>query len=127
MNTTKLKLTTPTDDELSAAVAEHVAGREWDEIAGKFWNFEADKTRGSFSLIPFATSADAVLPLLEKWGDFCVSRYGGEYIIELNRFEMLPDGREGDYVQHQGDDVKLPRAACIALLRANGIEVEVTP
>ena len=102
MSTTTTKLINPTDDELSAAVA---------RIAP-----DASKR-------DFATSADAVLPLLEKFVWVDIGRDadydGGPWHVALAIHRESEHG-----ALFTAAEQTLPRAACIALLRANGIEVE---
>lgn len=126
MNTTKLKLTNPTDDELSAAVAEHVAG--WKHV------FKGNHTQIVYGYPPiptgrgcgdaivpgFATSADAVLPLLEKCQHF---DHNWNCVHKQHWVWVKIEGRD----KAVGSDPVFARAGSIALLRANGIEVEVTP
>lgn len=119
-----ITLTNPTDDELSAAVAEHVAGltisfgciASWRQLP----NGEPEEVQDG-PIPNYSTSADAVLPLLEKWAS--EAEFNGPSI------HMTPDSRWLVSL-HNADDIvasatarTLPRAACIALLRANGVEV----
>lgn len=62
---------------------------------------------------PYATSADAVIPLLEQWrfGDVIWNRVTEIWSLGLQR---------GEYIAHENT---FPLAACIALLRANGVNV----
>ncbi len=95
-----------TDAELSAAVAEHVAGIDPNALTE---NDHWVKTR-----IIYATSADAVLPLLEKFSWTCDYNLPGyRAIIRIN---------PGRY--HLGSATTFARAACFALLRAKGWNVE---
>lgn len=137
---TNITLTNPTHNELSAAVAEHVAGwrrvppphgkkREWSHMllspSAKEWG---NDYKGQYIVVwkdgdlggdvpKWATSADAVLPLLLNAG----------YVnINLNPFSkvwtvIILNGKE-----FVGEGHTLPRAACVALLRANGVEVAFT-
>lgn len=67
-------------------------------------------------LPPFATSADAVLPLLEKYGDvdITMTKHAGtiRYVVTINRDE-----------ETRAVAKTLPEAACLARLRATGVEV----
>jgi hypothetical protein len=117
-----------TGDALHAAVNEAVAVMEgWEYIDHEYtrsdmtkyragmWRQKGTKNSGVFP--PYATSCDAVMPLLEKWGH--------------------PDwGRDAEYSKGTRWDgwritlgnvcaeaTTFPLAACIALLRANGVEV----
>lgn len=125
----KLKLTNPTLDQIDAAVAEHVAG--W-----KLEMFMTNPPKPTGAGIPpggiakdiapiprFTRSADAVLPLLEKW----------EY-VDVNRDKDFERGPWGVAISSKRDVAQLfigsgstmAIAACIALLRAHGVEVEFT-
>ena len=118
-----MKLINPTDDELNAAFAEKVAGWKLN-FAGPsafgtnlnpYW--EDEKGRAQFDGPWFVYSADAVLPWLEKHGP-SIERLGftGVWTIRLNDSQLLGEAA----------DKSFPRAAVIALLRAHGVEVEVT-
>ena len=117
MSTTKLKLTNPTDDELSAAVAEHVAGYKNVIYATHPPRLVADdpeRPGERMRIGLYATSADAVLPLLEKCRHWKAQQWEPNVVwVDLD-------------APNYGDGVAetFPRAACVALLRANGIEVE---
>jgi len=140
-----VKLINPTDDELNAAFAVNVCGavdlggaspRISDAKSpglfihrynGKFWISDAFELaemcrphRWDYmhKVMNFTTSADAVLPWLEKWAInslFAPVHYtllDGTHSIRLQGAETVKDK-------------SFPRAAVIALLRANGIEVEI--
>lgn len=126
-----MTLTNPTDTELSAAVAEHVAG--WTRVLSRpgLWTPPPSKNlmeRGRYltEIPPYATSADAVLPLLKKY-DFTVAHLKGPP-WEAIGFEVCIHRDDGQaLVNNEGHDfISFPRAACIALLRAHGHEVEFT-
>lgn len=120
-----MKLINPTDDELNAAFAEKVAGWKRGKRIGMdvwilpsgFWDFRPDQ---------FTRSADAVLPWLEKM----------PFRIEIGKGIGLQCGvvicgygpftKWGEGGWFRGIDPIVPRAACIALLRAHGVEVEFT-
>ncbi len=73
---------------------------------------------------PFATSADVVLPLLEKSGkDIIVVWSGGSWSVQIQEDRNV--GTEDYDVATIGeyDGPSLAECACIALLRANGCEV----
>ena len=143
-----MKLHNPTDDQLDAAFAEKVAG--WGRIVT--FELSAIDTNGLIfgrRSIPaplgafekdgvilehpprFTRSFDAVLPWLGKYN--LVARFtrdcgrlsehlsrpeeNGKYFINIIR-----GGKE-----HEAIDKTLPRAACIALLRAHGHEVTFAP
>ncbi len=114
-----------TDAELSAAVAEYVAGWPRVEIdeRGKVFGFRRKIDSFPSLVPPFATSADAVLPLLEKAG--CVREIinsdTGLGTFSGWRVEIFV--REGPE-RHVANDQSLPRAICFALLKANGWTVE---
>ena len=129
MNPTKLKLTNPTDDELNAAVATHVCG--YAGVDGGMMRLPDTRMRGNVfeswkRVPPYATSADAVLPLLDgfEWVDIGkdVDYNDGPWAVSISRQRAGAMG-----ALFIGSAPALARAACIALLRANGIEVEITP
>lgn len=138
-----MKLTNPTDDELNAAFAEKVAGwiaptsespyTESSSVGCPQVNldFYWKDNRGLCCDGPrFTTSADAVLPWLEKWHDADAQnrdvricrRLAGDWLVTL-RTRTNPWEQWVDQWEEDGD---FPRAAVIALLRANGVEVEFT-
>lgn len=109
----KIALTNPTDLDLSIAVHQWVANvppdvpneadnKEW----GLYW---------AHKVPPYATSADAVLPLLNS--TFWIWSYHPKdqklYADDDPHYRRLKEG-----------DGPFPRAACIALLRANGVTVD---
>lgn len=142
-----LTLTNPTADELSAAVAEHVAGwrrvpppcgkkREWSHVllspGAREWG---NDYKGQYIVVwkggdlggdvpKWATSADAVLPLIEKWANS--KKFNGPDIA------MTPDGlwmvnlHDGDDIAASATAPTFPLSACIALLRAHNVEVIFT-
>jgi len=130
---TKITLTNPTDDELNAAFAEKVAGalavcdgmmRLPDAKCGK-QAFESWKRYPEW-----ATSADAVLPLLERDGWDWEHRFSTSWTAKKQTLESVTIwGPSKEFVARH-DYVKgectFPRAACIALLRAHGVEVVFT-
>lgn len=112
---TKLKLINPTDEELSRAVCEYVERAKWHRPT------EQELASGSYYFYtPFyATSANAVLRLLEKCQHFdhnwnCVHKQHWVW-VKIEGYDKVI-----------GSDPIFARAACIALLRANDIEVEIT-
>lgn len=101
-----------TDAELSECFAVEVAG--WTKPNG-MWTHPNGTPMGFIP--PFSTSADAVLPWLEK--HLCVSvtwaANGWHVVIHTET------GSGDDYdmpVLGQADDAALSRAACIALIEA---------
>lgn len=141
MNTTRT-LTNPTDDELSAAVAEYVAGWTYQTFPNgacphiKHWKNAKGEHTSIYMNGRFATSADAVLPLLTAHTKRTNEKRGGEGdtwqiyapadendVWTVNPVWMHHDG----FIEETGNGNQaktFPRAACIALLRASGIEVK---
>lgn len=120
MSTKILDLRGPTDAERDAKVNEamaDLAGWKPDSPSGGFWiNPDFLFGRQKDALPPYATSADAVLPLLEKqlgW-DCCHARVDDQYVVKI---------WHGELTGLMGVSPTLPLAACYALLRANGYEV----
>lgn len=130
---TKITLTNPTNDKLDAAVARYVVGQystrqDWDRL------MELHQTTIPMFL-PYATSADAVLPLLAAHTKRTNELRGGEG----DTWKIhAPAGDDDDWsvcpiwmhhdgwveeIGMMGEAPTFPRAACIALLRANGVEV----
>lgn len=129
-----MKLNNPTDDQLNAAFAEHVAG--WKRIPAKgdipeMWNTGTDclNQGGGFAWrVPrYSKYADAVLPWLEKWPDVEIHRVKDNgWQVSIMDIRRYPDRTETGVLAEAWEDT-IARAICIALLRANGVEVEVTP
>ncbi len=122
-------LTNPTEDEINAAVAEYVAGWKCEMINGAWsgdpdssapvWTSPSGQVSTAYFIPAFTRSADAVLPLLEKWpGEWTKT---GRMWIELSTY----NDEDGPGTVEATADT-FPLAACIALLRANGITVEFT-
>jgi hypothetical protein len=112
-----MKLTDPTEDQINAAVAEHVAGWRHDPDEG--WRDQNGIPNTGVDYMDFTRSADAVLPLLEK--NFAVWSYHndrppGHFCADIDRENTRLIEAYGAF----------PLAACIALLRAKGIEVVFT-
>ena len=129
---------TPLD--LSALVAEHVAGYVWIRFPERSYLVSSDSqvaqlktgSRGRHrdnndtgSVPPYATSADAVLPLLDAWRREAKSKYREGHIYwqagtfdEQNSRDYWVElcGMIGGIVAGQGPT--LPEAACRALLAA---------
>ncbi len=108
-----------TDNELSALVAEHCAGwtrHEYPIFTG--WTHK-DVPRETDRPPPYATSADAVLPLLEKWKFVKASRW-----VESKWLVSMSDDLNEHSHKFLGYAPSLPRAACFALLGAVGCTVK---
>ena len=105
-----------TDAELSEAFALEVAGwrknimDEWEDTNGKaIWDDFTDWPGNP----NFATSADAVLPWLEKYGKFNIHHSnGGIYEVEIDRLGQQPCNF------YFGSATTMARAAAIALIKA---------
>ncbi len=118
----------PTDMELDAAFSEKVAGWMQCERLGRMVWYDPS---GGHEINPprFTESADLVLPWLEKcvgvtifhetlWGQ-------PEWRVDCSKTEAecdYPEWSTNNACAHES----FPRAAVIALLRANGVEVEFT-
>ncbi len=105
------------DDDLSAAVAEafHIdPSEQWEAPDGELLGGH----------IPdLATSADAVLPLLEKWG-----RETPGYLHTANLIDGWIVWIEKDpFTRYESRQLTFARAACFALLKAKGWTVEDEP
>lgn len=124
-----MKLVNPTDDELNAAFAEKVAGLSAADI-----RYLGGSLANPASGIKFTTSADAVLPWLEKWGPWTVEHKLNEpgYKLDLwKRIPWVPPGYghtepPNCVAVHFGCANCFPRAAVIAMLWAHGVEVETS-
>lgn len=117
-----MRLINPTDAELNAAFAEKVA--EITVLVRPDWGCTLNYDHGDGIIRPlplFTTSADAVLPWLEKhtWR-------GCSYRAPLNNhFYAEVEITASPSQQFRGiSDKSLAKAAVIALLRARGVEVE---
>lgn len=146
----KITLTNPTHNELSAAVAEHVAGwrrvppphgkkREWSHmLLSPSAKERGNDYKGQYIVVwkdgdlggdvpKWATSADAVLPLLEKQSVVIANWIlpdKGNCGWRVDIYDSIPDASLNK--EAGALDKAFPRAACIALLRANGVEVVFT-
>jgi hypothetical protein len=125
-----MKLTNPTDKELEEAFAIHVAG--WTKLNNGEWRSPAKTKRIEKTGIctddleyppSYATNTNAILPLLEThtWrGCSYRSRSGSHFSARVevvdHEFNLVVGESERSF----------PLAACVALLRAHGIEVEFT-
>lgn len=119
-----------TDDELSAAVAEHVAG--WKNIRmSKGRPFMGDDEgqdtydalcgsppgeAGDYEILPYSLSADAIIHLAES-GTGC-----WKYSSYLKRATYFKDPECKHQFYYDGHG-PLARALCLALLCANGVKV----
>ncbi len=101
---------------LSNLVAEHVAGFEIDG-EGR-WLREGNYVEFS-NRIPFATSADAVLPLLDNSG-LIVARFHRQITKNLWKIRIV-QADTGYYIEQEGDS--LPRITCLALLASRGFSI----
>jgi hypothetical protein len=139
-----MKLTNPTNEELNAAFAEYVAGWMWRPERGGAWFLKSkdddpykwaritDATGADIGIsgLRFATEANAILPWLEygrEVGQRVTMEMGfTRWHIRIHR--KNPDGLYPLIDESPwGDAETFPRAACIALLRANGVIVHFTP
>lgn len=131
-----MTLTDPSDGELQEAFAIHVAKWSFHTLPNsayptiKHWK----NARGDGVSIHFEgrwlTSADAVLPWLEKWHDFNEQlrdveirrRVFKDWIVIL----MTRQDHGEDWKDAGEGTGELPRAAVIALLPAHGVRVVFT-
>lgn len=133
--TPKPTLVNPTNDQISAAVAEFVAG--WTDIIAVRPNGQIATCYGKFlpggawlSVPPFATSADAVLPLLRRAGIIHAEICNGTVAIHIYVYnhdteepEMIGEGSSDPDSENEGS---FALAASIALLRAHGVTFTFT-
>jgi len=123
----KPKLVKPSDRELDEAVAQYVAG--WRRVHGEWRSpqkSDAIERTGictdELEYPPFySTRADAVLPLLSVW------RWETNWHPSYKTFLIvlkpsIQHPKETTAVNSEAET--FPRAACIALLRTHGVEVE---
>lgn len=96
--------------------------------AGRFDHADAERdvssSHGEVSMIaetppPFATSADAVLPLLPK------TKGGDFWTVDAGYLGARACIRNSNGIKSEGAAPTLPLAACLALLRAHGVEVVI--
>ena len=104
-----LTLTKPHDQELSDAVATRLCG--WEKKDGKWvrdgipWSFAPN----------FASSANSAIDLLEQCGVYAAIAFGdGSWMVSLR-----PDAKP----VAEADEETLPRAICVAILKADGVEI----
>jgi len=134
-----MKLINPTDSELDAAFAEKVAGLVlcdcggWTHlIAGASMMRINDKCEKNCcpSFPYFTKSFDAVLPCLQREGWDWEHRFSGPISMGsvIETIAVYGPDSKAEYGKHdytQGTCTPA-KAACIALLRAHGVEVEFT-
>lgn len=109
--------TSVSDKELSAAVAEHVAGWTRHKSESKEC-YDQDGNHTYWSNVPpFATSANDVLPLLENREWNCWTQGNPKLIY----FGLYPHKGESGYIPSFSPT--FARAACFCLLRAHGCDV----
>ncbi len=126
-----MKLLNPTDDELNAAFAEKVAGwhlgdESKNEFSGYWYSSSGNVEKLGKDPMKFTTSADAVLPWLEKmpqWANESVG-YGPKATRHYCRVFHRPKQSDISDNLYLGKADTFPRAAVIALLLAHGVEVE---
>jgi len=120
------------DAELSALVAEKVAG--WTRVPGAFSGYRKNpgletcpcwaspKQEIYQTCPPYATSADAVLPLLEKWHLWQCYKHapGFGFTVDLTK------AKEAQPFAHAMGPT-FARAACLALLKAHAVAELATP
>lgn len=139
-----MKLINPTDDQIDAAVAEHVAGNPMRKVRREIWVeggcFAAPT--GEYEevyekeIARYSRSMDAVLPLLfdHAWTSRSMGMSGmpegqshPHFIVRVREIPHVnSDGSNNFDIWHEAFAHTLPRAGCIALLRAHGVEVEFT-
>lgn len=108
--------------QLDALVAEHCAGWQARHIHikdGVAWGVRPPMSLHE-RVPPFSRSADAVLPLLEEHGSLVADRThladdGEEWAVSLRRCGS------------RAVAPTFPLAACLALLRAKGIDAQLSP
>lgn len=72
----------------------------------------------------YVESVDAVLPLLKKRGNVCMILDSSSWTVEITEERGSVENDDYDVVTIGAEDApSLAEAACIALLRAEGIEV----
>jgi hypothetical protein len=117
-----MKLTNPTDRQLDAAFAEHVAKQM---PTGSPGYFTLPGVRGFWPAEKYTQSADAVFPWLDK-GYWHVDSGEGECIVAVRDAakKAFPEWwSDADGYQRSAG---FPRAAVLALLESKGVEVEFT-
>lgn len=133
-----MKMINPTDTDLEYAFCEHVshwvpteqqieAWQLWAAVSGCDTSRDnAISTAKTCDRPNYCTSADAVLPWLEKWQAPKDSPSKGWCTI------WSPGNKLGDWMVYRSFNkptyaATLPRAIVIALLRENGVEIEFAP
>lgn len=111
-----INLKTASLEQISAAVAEHVAG--WTRVDPSWpWKDNKGTWCADCEIPKFATSFDAVFPLLEKFGSWDMNWHATTKIVWV---WVYTAGKCERFDGHAG---AAPLAACIALLRAHGVTV----
>lgn len=145
-----MNLLNPTDDELNAVFAEKVAGWRREPVAKGNKKVQshillAPNTqewglgyRGEYAVVwkdgkvggsipKFTTSADAVLPWLEKAkSSFPCSSSNGSASLDKGIWAVAVPAPSWDDDAFCGEDKSFAKAAVLALLRAHGVEIEFT-
>lgn len=121
--------TDPTDDQLNAAFAEHVAG--WRRLKRDGGNqlIGVSGPSSLYSVIPvFTASFDAVLPWLAKHDWWQIEQDRGIEKTHPPCWCSIFYHKDGaaDYDTHVGQAHTPAKAAVLALLRARGLKVEFT-
>lgn len=123
-----MKLLNPTDDELNIAFAKNVCGWYQDISLEKemFWASRGWAT--TRKLPAFTTSADAVLPWLDRHYSWHIEKAikGYRCVIADEQWWLGSDALvrvDTDTWQYEGRADNAARACAIALLRANGVEI----
>lgn len=108
----RLTLVDPTNEQINAAAAEHVAGYS----KGYAEHSTAWTHKGAVSVLPpFATSADAVLPYVSGlWSSWV--HIGGEISVQVHHGPGWAISRAKTF----------PLACCLAVLKSRGVEVTFT-
>lgn len=126
------------DERLNVAVAEiagwqipdhcrtkrRLAGEGVAKTKGAPSDFGRSPT-GEYTDLPrYATSADAVLPLLEKHGSVVCLWDSFSWTVEINEERGSVEDETYDVVTIAGHDAKsLAECMCIVLLKAHGVEI----
>lgn len=114
--TAPLRLVDPDDAALNAAFLLHVCGQD---IAP----MQAANPQLTFEIPPFTTSADAVLPHLEKWrADANWHPQYKTWMVTIRPTIHHPK----DTLNNLGEATTFAKAAVLSLLRAHGVSVEFT-
>lgn len=127
-----MKLLNPTDDELNAAVTKYIVKSvpcdQWklfmhdSMIQGDCGHANCHPTQMQ---INYCKYADAILPWLEKWpltNAQLVPSAGVKWYVDITLKAGMAEKTE--YARGRGET--LAKACVLALLRANGVEIEFT-